>query len=255
MPATTPLPTISPTMLKWFTWYTRRYVAKNFHAVRISGDVPAPSERPMIIYLNHASWWDPMICLGIASHLFPNREHFAPIDAAMLQKYRFFAKLGFFGVEPGTARGGRQFLRTASAICNDPGTLLWITAEGRFNDIRTRPVSLRPGLAHLLRHGGKDAVVLPLAIEYAFWEERFPEVLCRFGSATPNDASNAILEDAMSRTQDALAVDVMSRDPSRFATILGGAVGVGGVYDVWRRLKARLTGKTFDAAHGTQSHA
>jgi 1-acyl-sn-glycerol-3-phosphate acyltransferase len=252
MPETTPLPKVSPGMLRWFTWYARRYVRKSFHTVRISGEIPATSDRPLIIYLNHASWWDPLICLVVASNLFPSRRHFAPIDAAMLRKYRFFAKLGFFGVEPGTARGARQFLRTASAVCQTPGTALWITAEGRFNDVRSRPVVLRPGLAHLLKRGGKDALVVPLAIEYTFWEERFAEVLCRFGSPVAANASNAVLEDAMTRTQDLLAVDVISRDAARFTTIVGGAAGVGGVYDIWRRIRARATGRTFDSAHGSQ---
>ena len=253
--APNPRPTISTALFRGFAWYGRRFVRRNFHALRISGTLPVASDRPLIVYLNHASWWDPMICLVLAMHLAPDRNHYAPIDASMLEKYRFFKKLGFFGVEPGTARGARQFLRTTSAICNDFNSALWITAEGRFTDVRTRPVVLQRGLSHLLAHGCKNPIVVPLAIEYAFWEERYPEVLCRFGPTIAPDATHAMLEDAMSQTQDALAGDVIARDASRFTSILGGSVGVGGIYDLWRRLKAVACGREFDAAHGSRPHA
>ncbi len=46
---------------------------------------------------------DPLICLRLAAELFPDRTHYGPIDAQALGRYRFFEKLGFFGVEAGTA--------------------------------------------------------------------------------------------------------------------------------------------------------
>jgi hypothetical protein len=41
----------------------------------------------------------------------------------------------------------------------------------------------------------------------------------------------------------------MSRDPQRFEVLHGGQAGVGGLYDLWRRLRARLRGERFQAAH------
>jgi hypothetical protein len=49
---------------------------------------------------------------------------------------------------------------------------------------------------------------------------------------------------------DALADDAATRDPDRFTTVVLGRAGVGGAYDVWRRLKAWARGRSFDAAHG-----
>src|ERR671912_485639 len=68
----------------------------------------------------------------------------APLGAAMLRKYRFFSRLGFFGVDQ-TPRGAAAFLRTAGAICRGPNTAVWVTAEGEFSDVRRRPLRLRPG--------------------------------------------------------------------------------------------------------------
>jgi 1-acyl-sn-glycerol-3-phosphate acyltransferase len=258
-----PLPELSPGLVAMFSRYGAGYLARNFHAVRLSRaerpNHPAGVSlraRPLIVYLNHPSWWDPMMCLLLARRLFPERRHFGPMDAVGLEKYKFFAKLGFFGIEPGTARGARRFLEVSQGLLAQPDTALWITAGGHFADPRERPVRLRPGLGALIRRLDR-AVVLPLAVEYPFWDERFPEALARFGEAfevrgadRDTDGWTALLEARLAATQDALAREALARDPAPFEVLVGGRAGVGGLYDVWRRFRARLRGQAFQPEHG-----
>jgi 1-acyl-sn-glycerol-3-phosphate acyltransferase len=212
------LPKISPNWLKWFKRYARWYVARHFHAVRISraGGVPALRDGGVVFVVNHPSWWDPVV-LMLVSDLFPDRQHYAPMDAEALKKYRFFARLGVFGLTPGN---GLTFVRTGRAILAQPHSALWVTGQGRFADVRDRSAKVRGGVAAL----GCDTVI-PVAIEYTFWHERFPEVLVRFGK--PGDSLEA--------TQDALAAEAMQQRAELFDTLLPGRVGIGGVYDLWRR--------------------
>jgi 1-acyl-sn-glycerol-3-phosphate acyltransferase len=206
--------------------------------------------------LNHPSWWDPLVGLTL-TQLFPDHQHFAPIDAKALVKYRFFERLGFFGIDPGSTSGGRVFLRTCETLLHQPNNAIWITAQGRFADPRQRPVALLPGVAHLARRL-PAATILPLALEYPFWQERQPEALGRFGPslivdpATPRsvDEWQSLLDQAMTATQDGLAEEAIRRDPSAFEVLLSGQAGVGGVYDVWRRFKAWLSGRRFRPQHG-----
>lgn len=255
-----PLPVLSPRLVDLFTRYGERYLARHFHAVRLSQrdrpDPDAPRGRPLVVYLNHPSWWDPLICLLLARRLFPQLRHFGPMDAAGLDKYRFFGKLGFFGIEPGTARGARRFLEVSQGLLAQPDTALWITAGGSFSDPRERPVCLRPGLGALIRRLDQ-ATVLPLALEYPFWEERSPEALARFGEPLPvrgyersADGWTELLEGRLAAVQDALAAEALARDARRFEILVGGRAGVGGVYDAWRRLRARLHGERFHPGHG-----
>jgi 1-acyl-sn-glycerol-3-phosphate acyltransferase len=255
-------PAVSPLLVSMFGRYCERYLARHFHAVRLSKsqrpDPVALHGKPLIVYFNHPSWWDPLICLRLAASLFPNRAHYGPIDAAGLRKYRFFEKLGFFGVEPGTARGARRFLSVSQEILARPDTALWIAAEGRFTDPRERPVRLRSGIGHLASKV-RNAVLLPVAIEYPFWEERSPEALARFGEEIPTgdadlDAADwtPILEEGLESALDALAGEALARDTLRFEVLLGGSAGVGGVYDAWRRLKARFQGERFRPGHGDE---
>jgi 1-acyl-sn-glycerol-3-phosphate acyltransferase len=252
------LPRISRWLRRLFLWYTRYYVSGHFHAVRVSNDSrwDFPAGVPMIVLLNHPSWWDPLICLLLSDAMFPKIRHFAPIEEAMLDKYRFFRRLGFFGVEPGSARGARSFLRIGRAICQQQDCAMWITAQGQFTDVRARPIVLRPGLAHLLPHV-KRAILVPLAIEYVFWNERLPEALVHFGkpidwqrdSVASSDLPG-VLNESLTGAQDALQSLALARDAGNFKTLLAGKVGVGGIYDVWRRVKAVIRGQKFDPAHG-----
>jgi 1-acyl-sn-glycerol-3-phosphate acyltransferase len=260
------VPAYSPRLHRAFAWYLEGYLARHFSGVRVvrGGAPPQRVDREvaLVVYSNHASWWDPALFMWLSRAFFPERSGHGPMDSAALERYRFFRRLGVFGVEPGTARGARTFLRVAREVLARPASALWLTAEGEFTDPRHRPVRLRAGLAHLARHlaaDGVEALALPLALEYPFWNERLPEALLRFGEPIPIVAGSSrpagewqgVFERGLEATMDALAVAAQSRDAGSFDTLLAGRTGVGGVYDRWRSFRAALRGRRFDAAHGT----
>ena len=249
----------SPRLAAGFAWWLRGYFRRNFDGVRISreGAAPEPAGAPLIVYTNHPSWWDPIHFLLLARTLMPQRRMFGPFDADALAKYPMFGRLGGFGVEQSTRRGAVEFLRTSRAVLAAPGTSLWITAQGKFSDPRSRPVVLQPGLAHLVRTT-EEAVVVPLAVEYPFWNERRAQALSRFGrlvraaeiTGETVEEVNAALTRRLEETMDDLGREAATRDPAQFRTLVLGKTGVGGFYDVGRRFKAWITGRSFDSSHG-----
>jgi 1-acyl-sn-glycerol-3-phosphate acyltransferase len=238
--------------------YLERYFARHFSAVRRALGDPPPrvGNGPLVVYSNHPSWWDPLVFFLLGRRFFVEREGYGPMDAAALGRYGIFRRLGVFGVEQGSPRGAREFLHTAAAVLERPNSTLWLTAQGAFTDPRDRPVRLRPGLAHLVRRL-RGATVVPLALEYPFWNERLPEVLVRFGSPIvvddgrelPADDWRQLFERRLEVTMDDLAKSSASRSPERFESLLQGRVGTGGVYERWRRARALVAGRTFEAAH------
>jgi 1-acyl-sn-glycerol-3-phosphate acyltransferase len=259
MPASAPDDPVgarSEFLVRLFTFYVRWLMMRRFHALRLSrtGFPDVPAGRAVIVYTNHPSWWDPAFFYVLSATLFAGRKSFGPMDEAALDgKYALLKRLGVFAVTP-TPRGAARFLHVAGTVLRDPRCVLWITAEGHFTDPRRRPVTLRPGLAHLAR-AFDDVVLVPLAMEYAFWNESKPEALARFGPPIASGAArsvgawNALLESELQRCMDALAADSMCRDPALFRTLGIGRVGVGGPYDVWRAARARLRGERFDPSH------
>jgi 1-acyl-sn-glycerol-3-phosphate acyltransferase len=251
-----PLALRSPALIFLFSYYLRWYFARHFHAVRISrtGLPDAPADRPLIIYSNHPSWWDPALFILVSSRLMPKRAGFGPMEAASLRKYALFRHMGVFGIEPETQGGAARFQRTSLALLRAGPHAMWITAEGRFTDARRRPVHLRPGIAHLARLV-PEATILPLAIEYTFWNESRPEALIRFGPPVPHDPERSAaewggaLEHALTATMDVLAAESAQRSPALFLPLVRGGAGVGGVYDLFRRARAWSAGRAFDPSH------
>lgn len=225
------LPRVWPPLVSWFTAYSRRYIGKNFNSFRISRSSvpPAAGQMPIVLYANHAGWWDPLVGLVLKEAFFPDYTLFAPVDAVSLRRYKILTKMGFFGVERQTRRGVIDYFSTAEAILREPEHLLALTPHGRFTDARERPVQFQRGLG-LLATRVKRALFVPVAIEYAFWEQRRPEIFCRFGEATEISADHsegltawhwtAAFELRLEGTQDALAREVCAHDSNRFEHLL-----------------------------------
>jgi len=239
--------------------YFARYFRRHMNALRLARwgepDVPAGAG-PLVVYVNHPSWWDAAVIVLASKALLPGHATYAPFDAAMLEKYPIFGRIGAFAVDLESRRGAAAFMAAGAEILSRPERALWITAQGRFSDVRERPLGLKPGLARLAEIA-PQALFLPLAIEYAFWTERGAEAFLAFGPAhrcedllaLDRQARLARLEDSLTATLDRLGADVISRDPARFRTVIEGRAGVGGVYEGWRRLTALLRGRRFEAAH------
>ena len=98
-------------------------------------------------------------------------------------------------------------------------------------------------------------MIIPLALEYTFWNESKPEALARFGEPIEcgRDRSvaewNQYLEHELTRTMDLLSGESMQRDPRLFRPLQRGVVGVGGIYDLYRRIRAWGGGRPFDPRH------
>jgi len=249
---------ISKRLLSFFGNYSDGFLRRHFHSLRLlkNGSPATPDALPLVVYLNHASWWDPLVCLLIARRLFRGRDSYAPIESRALQRYRFLQRLGFFGVATETVRGAVDFLHTARSILARNQTALWLTPQGKFVDPRARPLRFQRGLSHLTTQVERAAFV-PLAIEYTFWEERLPEILIGFGAPLIFDADRRLsipevtqlFECALTSVQDDLAAASLRRKPDEWEMLEHGGGGTSRVYDLWRRTRAKLRGETFRASH------
>lgn len=252
------VPRISALAVRIFAAYGRHYMRRRFHTIRIlTRRQPQLSySRPLVIFLNHASWWDPLVCLYLARRWFSDRVSYAPIDADSLERYRILKHIGLYGVEPRSPRGAMTFLRTTTAILNIPDTMVWLTPQGCFTDVRERPLRLRSGMGALAANL-PEIEFLPLAIEYVFWTEPQPEILISFGEAIVSTREvgygvgkwTELFAGALGELQDDLASRSCRRDFSDWLVLEKGAVGVGALYDAGRFLRARLTGNQFAREH------
>ena len=158
-------------------------------------------------------------------------------------------------MEPGNIASIRKLVEVGEQVLSQHNGMLWLTPQARFADVRERPLRIGSAVAHLIERV-PSSVTLPVALEYAFWEERYPEALVRFGA--PLEARDllqvgnlpAFLELRLEENMAALAHLSVTRSAAAFTTMLSGKAGVGGVYDGWRRLRAKVRGEQFRTQHG-----
>lgn len=255
------LPAISQWRLRLFTTYLQWYLSRNFHGVHLLriGSLEAVEDRAVLACVNHPSWWDPLLSFYLSRRFFASRANYGPIAAAGVEKYKFFESIGFFGIDPHSRTGAEKFLRVGQRCLSRADHALWVTPQGAFVDVRRRPMVIAKGVGHLARRMCADAqpvAMLPIAFEYAFWNERFPEAFACIGEPvfvegdkTPAAWSECFAA-ALERTQDALSQRVQMRDPACFESLIKGRAGIGGIYDLWRAAKAKALGRKFEPEHG-----
>ena len=245
------VPRISRPLLALFSGYSSYYLRKHFRAIYLSGEgLELRPHKPAVIYLNHASWWDPLVCLLLSNHFTSQRFNYAPIDSESLHQYRFFAKLGFFGVQKNSRRGALNFLRTAAAVLQNGEAVLWVTPQGEFVDQRIRPLTLKSGLAELAKAVPEISLV-PLSLDYFFGDHRLPSIAVRFGEPVPAESlitssreeATAHLAEALEHTQDALEREVTSKRIYESPSLLTGNSGTGGIYGFWQQIRNFLKGR------------
>jgi 1-acyl-sn-glycerol-3-phosphate acyltransferase len=242
-----------------FQWWLRGFLRRRFHSVLAAPGTlaefaqAAAHDGPLVIVSNHQSWWDPLIAVASHDRWFRGRPFLSPMDRTQLAKFRFFRKLGVFGVDPDDALGLRPFVRyVEERFAADPRTVLMMTPQGEFVDPR-RAVAIRPGAAMLAaRH--PRARIVAVALEYAFWTDQRPEAFMRArvveAPAVADDvrAWQHAIESAMNANASALALVVQGRDPAACESISGGAAGrIHPVYDAFLRLTGRRT--SIETAH------
>lgn len=222
----------------------------------------------VVVFANHASWWDPLTALFLCDNLFEGFKLYAPIDAEAFEKYKVFGQMGFYPVDQSHLRGAAHFLKVSKHILKHAGATIWITPEGRFADVRDKSTELMPGLGHLAasvqksQRGANSPRVwfVPLAVEYAFWEEKQPELLTSFGEGVCIDPrSKGEPEDKivwqnrltanLRRAQEELATASIARDSNYFEVLLSNSGGTFFIYDWYRRAAAKIRGKELDVQH------
>jgi 1-acyl-sn-glycerol-3-phosphate acyltransferase len=166
----------------WLAHHAERRLAKAFERVEVAGlDAVADltRTRPLLFVANHSAWWDPMMVLVLSQRHLGLDGH-ALMDAAQLQRFRFFALVGGFGVELDDPRDGARVVRYAASLLDRPGRAVWMFPQGEERPLH-EPLAFRGGAAHIARLAS-NAAVIPLALSYAFGPAARPCAYAAFGA-------------------------------------------------------------------------
>ncbi|MFK7884344.1 MAG: lysophospholipid acyltransferase family protein [Phycisphaerales bacterium] len=223
---------------------------KRFAAVRIAHGTKevirsvGHADTPVIVVMNHASWWDPLLGLVIAEEYFGDRPCYAPMEMEQWQNFKFMRKLGVFGVntsDPDAFTLTKSYIN--GLISDNRRSVLMITPQAQFTDPRA-DIRLRPGAASIAA-ANDEIQVISLAVEYGFWDQQRPEVFLRATNIdTPEIATTAgwhrALQHGMKSNGQYLAQLVINRDSSAFVSLIGKrGADVNPIYDAAVKLRGR----------------
>lgn len=230
--------------------FTRLCSIRHFQSLRIANLERMPEnggEGPLVVFINHASWWDPLPILLLQLKLMPERVAYAPSDAEGLRKASSLRRVGSFPVATGTLSGTKTFIRDCRHVLSIPDAVLFVTPQGEFTDARMRPLKLRRGLAALLAKMD-HVTVLPLAVEYTFWGDAKPEILASWGEPIQMEPGRSVsiaewqeaLTTSLTTTMDELAEISIRREHWRFRNIVYGRMGKRNILELIADIKTVL---------------
>ena len=172
----------------WFSWYSRRQFRRYFNSVRVvmqAGVQEMDPRIPVILYANHAYWWD-----GFWSQLctekFFFQNLFIIIEYKQLKKHRFFTRLGAFSLDRSRPRSVLDTLRYAAELLtvkSERQNALWIFPQGKIEPVEKRPLHFYKGTASIIAGVLKKTPLIYLVsvvsrIEYL--DEQKPELCLSF---------------------------------------------------------------------------
>jgi hypothetical protein len=163
----------------WVDWIFLPYILqqfrKTFHGLYYLGTQPEldPS-LPLLITPNHGTWWDGFFFYILNKRVW-NRKGYLMMLEEQLAKYRFFSRIGAFGIEPGFARKSYEALRYSADVLRNPANALCIFPQGVLRYSGVRPLEFQRGVEYILKLYGGEVNLLPLGIACEFLIDQRPE--------------------------------------------------------------------------------
>ncbi len=181
-----------------FRVYNRNLLARKFSALHCRNlQVLASNELPVIVYANHSSWWDGLVCHEIFKRA--GSDMFVMMEEKHLRRYPLVRRLGAFSVDRENARAAFGSIVYAARLLKEkPGRSVLMFPQGKILPSRARPISFESGIGRLVERVVPCRVV-PLALSYEFRDGFKPEIFARIGEAGPGFDPPEDQPDALAR--------------------------------------------------------
>lgn len=167
-----------------FRAYNRNLLRRRFDALW-ARDIEslAPADVPKIVFANHSSWWDGLVCYELMRRA--GADLFVMMEEKNLRRYPLFRLLGAFSVDRGNARSALESIDYAAALlAGSPSRALLIFPQGKIEPADRRPITFESGIRKIADRVPECRLV-PLALSYSFGREFKPDIFARAGEPFP----------------------------------------------------------------------
>ena len=164
-----------------FHIYVMRLLKRSFHSFNLIGNIPkSDPELPLLLIPNHSTWWDGFF-VYLLNDQFLKRELYMMMLDSQLAKYKFFARVGAFGITPGDNTNVRESLNYTIELLQKENALVTIFPQGILLPWGKRPLNFKKGLERIVQLYNKPINLLPLGIRAEYGGEQQADVFFQFG--------------------------------------------------------------------------
>ena len=150
--------------------YTLVKIRNNFNKVDISGEFKEKG-LPVLLILNHVSWWDGFWAMYLNLKLFKRRFHFMMLEY-QLKKYWLFQKSGGFSVKK-KSRSILESLNYSAEILSDSRNLLLLFPQGQLSSMHASSFEFEKGVERILKKvTGNIQIILGVCLTDYFSEAK-----------------------------------------------------------------------------------
>jgi 1-acyl-sn-glycerol-3-phosphate acyltransferase len=162
-----------------FTRYLKYLYRKHFRALRLLGEIPRCDPNvPVLIAPNHNTWWDGFFVYTLNEELLRRRLYMMML-AEQLTRYRFFSRLGAYGIRPGSRDSVLQGITYTADLLRQSKSAVCIFPQGELTAFGTE-LNFQRGLEWILKRYKGQVDLIPLAMRCEFLQDRQAEVFFLF---------------------------------------------------------------------------
>ena len=161
---------------KIFSVYNTNLLKRRFHSFRVKGLKNLHRRQtslPLIIYVNHSSWWDGLAAFQISRKL--NLDSFIMMEEKQLRRFFLFRKLGAFSIIRENPRSALQSINYAVDLLKNSDRVLWIFPQGEILPNDLRPICFYNGISKIIQKTGKCSTI-SITFRYEFLNDFKPQI-------------------------------------------------------------------------------
>lgn len=173
-----------------FHIYVMRLMKRHFHAFHLFGDVPQPDpDLPLLLIPNHSTWWDGFFVYLLNDQILKRETYLMMLDR-QLARYKFFARIGAFGITPGERKNVIESLHYTVELLQKKNVMITLFPQGILLPWGKRPLNFKKGLEAIIKLYHRPINILPLTIRAEYGAEQRAEVFFQFGQNLVVDADS-----------------------------------------------------------------
>lgn len=170
---------------KWadfvFSYYEKSILRRSFSKFHLINDLPSvPPDKSLLVTPNHISWWDGFFIHFALKGILNRKIHIMMLQS-QLERYWFFKKLGAFSIDPQNPKSIIKTFSYTEKVLKNTDNFVVTYPQGEIRPFEERPIQLKSGVQNIIKRIFSSTVIVPVGFKIQYFEERNPEVFCRFG--------------------------------------------------------------------------